>query len=175
MQKFTLGLNLNKSWLYKDSMSQITEPKFILLDGVDKSGKSYAVSFLQDKYPDKLAFLLGGPKNKEIHPKNETPKERFFRFLDYNLERSEEIKQALAQGKHALTDWYFPRTVSSNSVIHREHCGREDLDSYVEHSRFARPDLVIPLLVDYDTLVKRLKQSPAEHAYEQDPILLLRF
>lgn len=156
----------------------MAKPKFILIDGVDRAGKTYMIDHMKQKFRDSFTFLEGPPKNRPVKPENETFQERFQRFLSYNLLRSEEVKEALAQGKHVATDgWYFPRTVSSHNVLYNRNFTRRiwDFAEHVYYEKFVRPDLVVPLLVDYQTIVDRLQVVPPAHGYESDPLLLLQF
>ncbi|MEE9323385.1 MAG: dTMP kinase [Candidatus Aenigmarchaeota archaeon] len=146
------------------------EGKFIVFEGIDKSGKETQAKMLYD-YLHKKAIPV-------IYTEEPSPKNAIGRLIKkwligqatitsgeaitlmYTADRHEHLKKtiipALNTGKNVICDRYFYSTIAYESAIFR--VDKEWIKSL--HKDVRKPDVVIFIDIDPEVSLKRVRASP---------------
>lgn len=123
---------------------------FIVLEGIDGSGKTSLSQILAEKI-DGVAYATPPEKYRELRKKIDTQSsiQKHYEFYrDAVIEASTEIASLLVKGKSVICDRYWLTTL----VYHR--AGMMTLDGS-DFSHLTKPDLTVLLLVSAEEQLRR--------------------
>ncbi len=146
---------------------------FIVIEGIDYSGKStIARTIIEECKDKKILYLDGLPEGVSRAEKrkadNGSVEERFeFYWKKVNKRLSEIIETSLPEYDIIICVRYYISTMTNNIYV-EERTGKHP--HYEEHDLegIIQPDAVIFCRVDEETLKSRMKESPPEQQYESN-------
>ena len=159
-------------------MSKIKKGKFIIIEGGDGAGKTTQANLLKKAFENKghkvcYTHEPGGTKTGEAIRKilkgNFTlnPLSELFLFSAARTLWIEKIvKPAIKKGKIVISDRSFPSTFA-----YQGYAGKIKIKDIEQINKMAladiKPDLIIILDIDYQTLIKRQKKRGKQDRFEK--------
>ena len=151
-------------------------PKFIVLEGIDGSGKSSVKKALPVKLGLKDIMVTEEPTKtwlgdavRRSHKEKVNPFTEAFLFIADRVAHSDQIQDWLSKGKDVLSDRYYHSTVAYQSAALE---GKVDFDPVpwllaINRKVSVEPDIVFLFRIDPKTALRRLKDRHELSKFEQ--------
>ncbi|MEM2839099.1 MAG: dTMP kinase [Thermoplasmata archaeon] len=151
-------------------------PKFIVLEGIDGSGKSSVKKALPERLGTENLVLTEEPTDtwlgeavRKSHREKVNPFTEAFLFIADRAAHSELIRGWLGQGKNVICDRYYHSTVAYQSAALE---GTVDFDPVpwllsINRKVSIEPDLVFLFRIDPKVALSRLKNRNELSKFEQ--------
>jgi len=139
------------------------EKQFWVVEGVDFAGKSTALDYLKTRV--NAEFLA--PK---IKSPTDNYEDRFYFFLNFNIEEQSLIEKHLNSGS-VILDRYVTSTLAYHNIKAIEEKKpkfHEREDVIQKLSEIKKPDLTLFITASYEEIVSRMKIRGASHSWESD-------
>jgi dTMP kinase len=134
---------------------------FIVLEGIDGSGKATLASILNKRISNSIALKENSDFVVEMKKNPEKAVEIFERFCKERIEFGNKVREYLNLGKIVIVDRYYPSSV----CYQIEACRERGFDCkglikvYQEYSpKWLKPDLILILNTDLETCIERIKE-----------------
>jgi len=134
---------------------------FIVLEGIDGSGKTTLASILSRRIPNSVALKENSDFVVEMKKNPEKAVEIFERFCRERVEFGNKVREYLNLGKIVIVDRYFPSSI----CYQIEACKERGFDCkglvkvYQEYyPKWLKPDLIFILNTDLETCIERIKE-----------------
>jgi len=150
--------------------------KFIVLEGIDGSGKSSVKKALPERLQLENLVLTEEPTDtwlgdavKRSHREKVNPFTEAFLFIADRAAHSEQIRTWLEQGKNVICDRYYHSTIAYQGAALE---GKVDFDPVpwllsINRKISIEPDLVFLFRIDPKTALSRLKNRNELSKFEQ--------
>ncbi len=151
----------------KSTTNKNNLPKFIVLEGVDGSGKTTAAHYIAQKLNYEY-FKTPGDIFSAVRPLFEDKSHvngRLFFYLGTVLYASEEIKKTLERGRGVICDRYIYTTLCYQKAMGA--CVSQELEKEII-SKLQMPDLTIFLYADKQARHERLNKRRQGTGYRGD-------
>jgi dTMP kinase len=160
-------------------------PKFITLEGIDKTGKTLIWDILKTDFP-KYTFITDPPKwdpwdsiftNGTIYNKLPSISESFILLSARLHSYTEKIKISLEKDISVISDRYADSWLAYQAVFNRNYFSDDtaSLDFFkrihdvcIEYGTLINPDITILITADIGIIKKRLKVTENITKYEED-------
>lgn len=160
-------------------------PKFITLEGIDKTGKTLIWDILKTDFP-KYTFITDPPKwdpwdsiftNGTIYDKLPSISESFILLSARLHSYTEKIKISLEKDISVISDRYADSWLAYQAVFNRNYFSDDtaSLDFFkrihdvcIEYGTLINPDITILITADIGIIKKRLKVTENITKYEED-------
>jgi thymidylate kinase len=160
-------------------------PKFITLEGIDKTGKTLIWDILKTDFP-KYTFITDPPKwdpwdsiftNGTLYDKLPSISESFILLSARLHSYTEKIKISLEKDISVISDRYADSWLAYQAVFNRNYFSDDtaSLDFFkrihdvcIEYGTLINPDITILITADIGIIKKRLKVTENITKYEED-------
>lgn len=160
-------------------------PKFITLEGIDKTGKTLIWDILKTDFP-KYTFITDPPKwdpwdsiftNGALYDKLPSISESFILLSARLHSYTEKIKISLEKDISVISDRYADSWLAYQAVFNRNYFSDDtaSLDFFkrihdvcIEYGTLINPDITILITADIGIIKKRLKVTENITKYEED-------
>lgn len=151
-------------------------PKFVVLEGIDGSGKSRVKKALSERLQLESIVLTEEPTNtwlgdavRRSHREGVNPFTEAFLFIADRAAHSDQIRIWLEQGKSVISDRYYHSTVAYQSAALE---GKVDFDPVpwllsINRKVSVEPDMVFLLKIDPRIALSRLKNRNELSKFER--------
>jgi len=134
---------------------------FIVLEGIDGSGKTTLINILNEKIPNSVILK----ENTDfVVNMNENPEKAVKIFEEFCIKRVEfgkQIQEYLDLGKTVLLDRYFPSSFCYQIKLCKDR--RFDCEELLKvyqryYPKWIKPDLIFIMETDLETCIERIKE-----------------
>jgi thymidylate kinase len=142
-----------------------------ILEGIDYSGKTTAVNIIMKKFDYRHYVLnLSPEEKKQIH--GLVPEDRLNAFNQLNKKLYSRVLSEHSNGTiHALIERCWPSTIAYHNILLKRHL--EEEAEIQENMLAMKPDQIILITTDIDSVKRRMENRPPGNKYESDPKFLI--
>jgi len=134
---------------------------FIVLEGIDGSGKTTLADILNKKIPNSVALKENSDFVVEMKKNPKNAVEIFVGFCKERVEFGKKVQEQLNLGKIVIVDRYFPSSLCYQLGACKERgfdCKELSKVYKKYYSQWLKPDLILILETDLETCIERIKE-----------------
>jgi len=154
--------------------------QFIVIEGIDGSGKSTVVESLKASLADRDILFTEEPTKswlgdavRRSHIEGVNPLTEAFLFMADRVAHTEEIKEWLSEDKMVICDRYYHSTVAYQGAALHGSMSTDSFEWLLDINRriALEPDVVFLLDVDPSTAIARVSSRGGKSKFEQEDFL----